>query len=469
MKIHTHIFNTCDLALLLSFVIWAGFGAGLLTAGSRFWEGDGWMSNLVMFAGHSWVRSYLGWVGDIRGRRVVLTLSFWFHLWGSLFLIFFLWSIGTKVFPRLFITWLVASWRHYGWVRSCSMSGDDINPGGIRQVWLGGLFFRCSQFSYPTPMSETNIGFRNLCVVTNLFCRLVRVCRWYTTNTPVFRTLFDKCCCKLIYWALGRWLMIRVWTPENWMQQDWRVSRRLACHNERWLQFESKECRGKMGKYPAVISWVFRRHQGGHGLMYLKAPTSQVKATILMKDQMQNIIRAGGLCSKSTLIVKTCWWILLAKKSRPIFNYVGQGVMSLLQASDWFIKSWNQDVKKGYGARKRQTYWAYHIGLGVLGRDFPLAWLIYQVWGENHFGLNTMRHVLFKSKWAHRKNSSFGGPHLCFDTRWSDSVSGYNSCKFGLMSPCKARFLFIHSVGNMISYFWSPKLVLDDVTGGMPP
>ncbi|MFS7951855.1 hypothetical protein Hanom_Chr07g00600121 [Helianthus anomalus] len=51
----------------------------------------------------------------------------------------------------------------------------------------------------------------------------------------------------------------------------------------------------------------------------------------------------------------------------------------------------------------------------------------------------------------------------------ADSVRVVSSCKFGMMSPYKARFLFIPSLGCTISYFWSPKFILDDLTGGMPP
>ncbi|MFS7901513.1 hypothetical protein Hanom_Chr01g00000561 [Helianthus anomalus] len=481
---------------MLSFVTWAGSGAGLLSAGFWIWEGAGWRSNLVRAAGFFWVMGYLGWVGDIRGCR-----------------------------------------RLYGRVRSCCMSGDDINPGGIRQVWLGGLFFRCSHFSYRTPMSETLIGSRNLCVVTNLFCRLDWVNCWSTTNTPVFRTLSDKCCCKLTYWALGRWLMFSIWTPENWKQQAGRVSRRLACHNRRRLQLGSKDCRGKMVKHPAVITWIFRRLLGGYGLMYQKAQARQVLkccgnrfgnaksvytcmvcccwkflaqancghnpsnlvrlyvfwvkakycsrslitgiisicrtmvqivAIVLMKDQMQNGFRAGGLRSTTSLRLKSCCRILLVTKSRPVFIHVSRGVIRMLQVPEWIIKECNQDVKKGTWARNGKHIGHITWGWG-LGRVQILAWIIYQLFGEIHYGLNTMRHMLLKRKRAHRKNSNFCGPHIYFDTHWNDSVSGYTSCKFGLRSPCKARFLFIPSLGSMISYFWSPKHVLDDVTGGMPP
>ncbi|KAJ0634465.1 hypothetical protein HanLR1_Chr17g0688451 [Helianthus annuus] len=39
----------------------------------------------------------------------------------------------------------------------------------------------------------------------------------------------------------------------------------------------------------------------------------------------------------------------------------------------------------------------------------------------------------------------------------------------GNVFPCSTRFLFIPSRGCMVSYFWSPKYVLGDMAGGMPP
>ncbi|KAJ0794413.1 hypothetical protein HanPI659440_Chr04g0138981 [Helianthus annuus] len=195
----------------------------------------------------------------------------------------------------------------------------------------------------------------------------------------------------------------------------------------------------------------------------------RVGAAFLSKDQMQSILRAGGLRSKISMLLETCSRFLLVKKTRPIFNHVGQGVINMLQASGWIIKGYNHEVKKGYGPENDK-----HIGHSTWGWGY---WAVSKTWHDsytncvrkNHYGCNTMRHMHFKWNWAHRMNTSFCGPHLCFDTRWSDSVSVKASCKFGLISPCKARFLFIPSVGSMISYFWSPKLVLEDVTGGMPP
>ncbi|KAF5767059.1 hypothetical protein HanXRQr2_Chr15g0722751 [Helianthus annuus] len=39
----------------------------------------------------------------------------------------------------------------------------------------------------------------------------------------------------------------------------------------------------------------------------------------------------------------------------------------------------------------------------------------------------------------------------------------------GSVFPCRSRFVFIPSLGSTVSYFWSPKVVLGDMTGGMPP
>ncbi|MFS7909483.1 hypothetical protein Hanom_Chr01g00095121 [Helianthus anomalus] len=46
---------------------------------------------------------------------------------------------------------------------------------------------------------------------------------------------------------------------------------------------------------------------------------------------------------------------------------------------------------------------------------------------------------------------------------------GFVNCRSGIHIPCNARFLCIPSVGSMVSYFWSPKHVSGDMTGGMPP
>ncbi|MFS7951856.1 hypothetical protein Hanom_Chr07g00600131 [Helianthus anomalus] len=130
---------------------------------------------------------------------------------------------GTESYFQPFLTRLMTSWRQYGWNRFCCMSGNDMNPRDIRQVWLGGMSVRYSHLWSHTPMPETLVGPSNLPVFTNMFCRVGWVYYWNATNTLVHQTSKESLCCNLMYRALGRWLMFKFQTFKRWKHHVWKV------------------------------------------------------------------------------------------------------------------------------------------------------------------------------------------------------------------------------------------------------
>ncbi|MFS8023108.1 hypothetical protein Hanom_Chr16g01447611 [Helianthus anomalus] len=133
-----------------------------------------------------WGWALLGWAGDIRGWRVVITCSFsrsklvvWFFL--------FLWSIGTTLFLIPLINLRLWLWGHLR-CELVVMSGIDMCSGVIRKDQLGGLSLRCSPLWIPSPMLETRLGVRNL-IYINMFMGLGWCVGWDRLNLVMMADL----------------------------------------------------------------------------------------------------------------------------------------------------------------------------------------------------------------------------------------------------------------------------------------
>ncbi|KAJ0766376.1 hypothetical protein HanPI659440_Chr08g0314701 [Helianthus annuus] len=94
-------------------------------------------------------------------------------------------------------------------------------------------------------------------------------------------------------------------------------------------------------------------------------------------------------------------------------------------------------------------------------------WLSFKIW-VSKFGQTLLCYGKAKSK---PQVSSLKA--LSYKMQYLDDSFCYLSiivfyCN-GTVCPCRTSFLLIPRRGCMVSYFWSPKFVLGDMTGGMPP
>ncbi|MFS7890717.1 hypothetical protein Hanom_Chr00s000120g01623301 [Helianthus anomalus] len=189
--------NTLTVEIFISFLCLGGAGKGwaleLLDAAIGWvctWVGvhySGWFI---------WVGHYLGWVGVIRGVRVVIPFSLsGRHLVACSSL--FNWSIGKIMFLPFFLChrWLFRghSWSWLIWFES----GIDYHLGDIRTDQTGGLSLRCSPICIPTPMLETNVGFSNLFFYTNLLVGLGLDVGWARCLINLtWICIFADCCAE---------------------------------------------------------------------------------------------------------------------------------------------------------------------------------------------------------------------------------------------------------------------------------
>ncbi|KAJ0829053.1 hypothetical protein HanLR1_Chr00c0044g0698831 [Helianthus annuus] len=312
------------------------------------------------------------------------------------------------------------------------------------------------------------------------------------------------------YMAGLMWLIYRDWNRVNWKHHVWRVYRSLDRNARSLLQLLSSEFRGIMVKCPAGVIRVCRKQLGLSVLMHWKAQDVWV---------LKSCCNSSGkyllqvCCGSVPLIrvrlnvvgVKTkqgIWRIMHSFGTTWRYNLLKTGLEVAVWAAEslLFVKVWcrissDMQIRPSYmniGTRfkiKRHIIvlsnkCTIHVVLeGYWRYNNKIVWLLAWGWeswvrsGQDIYtnslwryycGLNT-RHMYFKRNWAHQKTPRFYGSSSCFDSLWIENVRVNARCKRGLLFPCKARFLSIPSVGSMISYFWSPECVLDDVTGGMPP
>ncbi|MFS8000772.1 hypothetical protein Hanom_Chr13g01182371 [Helianthus anomalus] len=417
------------------------------------------------------------------------------------------------------------------WLVPCGVLGPIINPGGIRQAWLGGTSFLCNPpCSFP-PMPETPLGCRNHAFVSDLVFRWDwAICRNSACHNGCWLGLLWSNFC-MMYWAMERWLRFKIW----------KGSCRLTWHNSSWLQFDRLEVRGKMVKCPAVTIRGLKRRMGTNVLMYLKNQArgvlngygnscwkvlvqakcgnnlahlirlyviwvktkhcskwlvtsinygwrfmDRVGAATLTKDQLQSTARVCCLWSKAMQLLKAYGRFLLGLKPRSTVKYVGQGTMSMLQGpglvgiySGCFGPGYNTATSGGPVNQpdspvmrpstntlelKTQVvgYWAVFrliCGYGIIITKENFGMLGVNV-GHHFIG---WRRIQVNTKVRLRDTDFCGlppgyGPPCIYS---KDSVR--------FVTHCKARALCIPRVGVMVSYFWSPKHVLGDGKGGMPP
>ncbi|MFS7892984.1 hypothetical protein Hanom_Chr00s000789g01661161 [Helianthus anomalus] len=159
--------NTLTVAKFFSCLISGGLGLGWVEVSLDAFFG--WVCNwvgVIFMLWCLWDGSILGWVGGIRGERVVKPVS----LSGSRLVAcscLSSWSLGwlTSLLPCINLRGLFRG--HYWWLLMCFVSGSDFYPGDIRKDQLGGLSIRCNPTCIPTPTLETRVGFRYQFVPAN--------------------------------------------------------------------------------------------------------------------------------------------------------------------------------------------------------------------------------------------------------------------------------------------------------------
>ncbi|MFS8013798.1 hypothetical protein Hanom_Chr15g01337321 [Helianthus anomalus] len=175
---------------------------------------------------------------------------------------------------------------------------------------------------------------------------------------------------------------------------------------------------------------------------------------------------------------------------------------------DTKLKTWCMGVKVKAAIMKNRAFfsdmglWAGYGSLGLLGchiGTYLLGWC-WQLWTENIQELNyncRKPRTIFGPAENYSKQGQVGlsdhqqdheilGWALLklkyqlgdYDFNWySPHILVVSLCIIryidfacnGSVFPCRSRFLFIPSLGSTVSYFWSPRYVLGDLTGGMPP
>ncbi|MFS8013821.1 hypothetical protein Hanom_Chr15g01337561 [Helianthus anomalus] len=466
---------------LMSFVK-GGIGLGwvyLQVDGAAGWA-LGWVGTVDLSCSF-WAGHFMGWDGDIRGRWVVNPFS----SSGRHMVAFFsplAWSLGSCPVYVPFLNRRVLVVDIIWWLVPCGVLGPILNPGGIRQAWLGGISFLCNPPWSSPPMPESLLGCRNHVFVSDLVFRWDWAWGWAICRNSACHNgcglglLWSNF--SMMYWAFGRWLLSKIW----------RGSCRLTRYNSSWLQFERPEVRGKMVKCPAVTIRGLRRHMGTNVLMYLKIQARwvlncccnscwkvlvqakcgnnlvhltrlyviwvktkncikwlvtcinyvwrfmvRVRAATLTKDQLQSATRVCCLCSKAIQLLKACGQFLLGIKHRSTVKYMGQGAMSMLQAPGWIIKEYTKVAEKGYGlvngnhSGHNSWGWGYWAVIKC-GQDLYTC-----CWWKKYYGLTPMRHMLFTRSWVHGTNPNFWGPQVWIDMRWADRTSVCTRCKFGLV------------------------------------
>ncbi|MFS7909494.1 hypothetical protein Hanom_Chr02g00095251 [Helianthus anomalus] len=588
-------FNTLTVDKWLIVLYLGGFGMGwaVVFPNAIIGWGCNWVGVCYLFW-CLWDGLSLGWVGDIRGERVVKPVSSSGRLLVACFSLF-TWSLGVQsVFlPFLCLRWL---FRGLHWsLLICVMPGIGLHPGDIRRGQLGGLFFWCCPICSPTPMLETKLGHRNrLC----LCCNRVGM-GWFlgwdsrvVTLLGVFMVphslsmggevilgwglsfiwmMLDRDTCVLygkeakrwvhqsgVLWRSNHWLFGSVWVRGNYVIKgwgrfltaqytlvllsqvgckDWLVKKTIYARyllyqlhsigqiwawywfrivrvgiNVSWdpftLEYIQRQsffhCRNPKKLVMQNFAWFWfmgilvlpgceSYHQmhgfyrcpmlgnGGYGCCKGLGQWCGLRGPIL--GHLGWVDHAPDLFSGySCLLI----WAGIQRQPKCISNGLGDMTPVKTEALQcnisygpalweffyWVNGYWSpmlRAVASRMCSLRSNFMKARSVGIGNLLHDLKAwAWIPISAWIVVRWAIINLGWVSCKMSYS----PCFWGVYVYSPVlKYSHflSVCGIGRRRIGNCIPCYARFFCIPSVGRMVSYFWSPKLVLGDVTGGMPP
>ncbi|KAJ0499834.1 hypothetical protein HanHA300_Chr11g0383101 [Helianthus annuus] len=249
---------------------------------------------------------------------------------------------------------------------------------------------------------------------------------------------------------------------------------------------------GMLGRF-SVYCKEFR----GYGVSYINCVGCDIKHLLDLCVCLQVLYKVH-VCRKGS--------ILLYDLLVPRFGHQGLVVRGLVLFYDslvlamWYGDMWQLNsyenglghlihlilaihqvaIGSGFGLYMLVVFWA-NRSWRIMLRDGPFqpGLLVAILKKSQSMGVGMMYHEV--KAWAAIKwallTLGCGTQKMSFFDRVWGSVRKYGRSQFvcGLDSynsvysiPCYARFFCIPSVGSMVSYFWSPKPVSGDVTGGMP-
>ncbi|MFS8013849.1 hypothetical protein Hanom_Chr15g01337861 [Helianthus anomalus] len=339
-------------------------------------------------------------------------------------------------------------------------------------------------------------------VGTTVWWKLYKVClkRWQPNSCYWFRKMMMKS--DLVLDCPRGSYVFSGWDRSNpGLLCGWWVLTRL-CYTLRGC------CKG-LGQLISLSSLLFH-HQG----WFVNIRSScycqwQISLLLLVKNSWNQNIQKWLCGDEKTYDLNWCWLInkmsiLLSDLDRDImFAYPRvwskQVLHPRLAAVSWLCFSWIAHGVSVFGLRVSLLWWHFVDWLRVwllslgpggkaasfMGRSINsrrhdllcgLAVLFGKVlicWTELYYWTSKLGHVLLG---CHRMKTMQQWGY------WNYSLYRYYFlyslfCYMGIIVlfcngsvfPCRSRFLFIPSLGSTVSYFWSPKFVMGDMTGGMPP
>ncbi|MFS8013794.1 hypothetical protein Hanom_Chr15g01337281 [Helianthus anomalus] len=216
---------------------------------------------------------------------------------------------------------------------------------------------------------------------------------------------------------------------------------------------------------------------------------------------LQLFVTANGLASACNSLLNLCTW--------PKRFMLGLGytmLLSILTTRNWLkaqkmmlckiwaVLTWAYCWTRNLMLAHNHQKWACNLRCIMLWAMPPLTTSCSTIKMKAHsVGLRVMLHGLkawawitvwawVGESWVHSMLGWVSYSKIYKDEVWllcdcgpslkygqPPSMCVFVNIRCGFVNPCNTRFHCIPSIGRMISYFWSPKLVLGDVPGGMPP
>ncbi|MFS8013780.1 hypothetical protein Hanom_Chr15g01337131 [Helianthus anomalus] len=271
------------------------------------------------------------------------------------------------------------------------------------------------------------------------------------------------------YWCYYLWYFCLVWPRDTSVIRGWvRLSVmhiKLARKSQNWLIWWLDK----------LVYWLYDHYKGSvllldvsrvyfgyQGLVY-RAPSFFCDCLSLLLwsgDVMQLYSSSTGPDS------------VFHKQTEVYQLHTGYGLEVYLKELSWskwiwsvWFRSWAVQLgSQMTTATKTQSMGFESMMHGIQAWSWIYLWAwFFAIWVYINMGRKSCKLHFPTSVWS---RCIYGSVHTCglVPLVWVTI-----SIRYRYSIPCNARFHCIPSIGRMVSYFWSPKPVLGDVMGGMPP